>query len=976
MARTSNDIRSDFLRFFEERGHRFVPSSSLLPADDPTLLFANAGMNQFKAIFLGQEKRDYTRAVNTQKCIRAGGKHNDLEDVGHDCYHHTFFEMLGNWSFGDYFKEEAIAWAWELLTKVWGLPEDKLCATYFAGTGPNDSPEERDLWGKLSAAGIGPDTEAAELWRKTASLPRGQIIPGSVHDNFWAPGDSGPCGPCSEIHFDFGPACCDGKAHPGKACAVNVSGCGRFIELWNLVFIQFNRDEGGKLDKLPARHVDTGMGFERICRWLQGKRSNYATDLFVPIIKQIETMTDHCYGQTSGLSDRFDVTTDNDIADVACRVIADHARCLTFAIADGVIPSNEGRGYVLRRILRRAARYGRQYLKIEGPFLCKLVPTIVELMGGAFGELRERGEYVAQTVQAEEESFGRTLDRGIDLFRENVAETLKRELLKKYPDAYFRKNVPTEEWIYTLVYTRPGDKRPQFVRYGCFFDDLIRGGELSKLPNLSGETAFDLYATYGFPVDLTQIMGRELGMAVDMEGFQREMERHREISGAGEKFKAEAIANLPSTDDSPKYVREAIGAKVLGWVIDGQFVTDGKLETRTKASVVLDRTNFYAEQGGQVGDTGRLTWEAGEFAVEDVKLAGGCILHEGVAGKGCLKVGQLVRCEVDSSRMDTMRNHTATHLLNWALRKVLGDHVNQAGSVVAPDRLRFDFSHNKAVTDEELIEVERLVNERILADEKVVALSAPLAEATKIPGVRAVFGEKYPDPVRVIAIGTDEPLVRADAACAVEFCGGTHLERTGQVGLFKITSEESVAKGVRRITALTGRAAVEYVQQIDGVIRRLSGALRASAGELPDRLAAMQEELKRLRKRAAAAPGQQEFAVEATVQSSQGPILIGRTAVADPQAMRGQCDHQRQKGAAAIFIGAAGDDKVTLIAMVSQELAKAAGISASEWVKAVAPVIGGSGGGKPTLAQAGGKDVSKLADALAAAAAWVRDKAL
>jgi alanyl-tRNA synthetase len=913
MGRTSKDIRNEFLDFFRQRGHQFVPSSSLLPADDPTLLFANAGMNQFKDIFLGLIKPAAPRVANTQKCIRAGGKHNDLEDVGHDCYHHTFFEMLGNWSFGDYFKAEAIAWAWELLTKVWGLPKERLYATVFQGN---------------PAVGLPPDDEAAELWRKLTDIDPSHIRRYGEKDNFWEMGDTGPCGPCSEIHYDNTSDLSGGKL-------VNA-GDPRVVELWNLVFIQFNRDASGKLLPLPAKHVDTGMGFERICRILEGKASNYASDLFAPILQKLETLTSHRYGstelaaggQSSKLADRFDATG-HGVADVACRVVADHARCLTFAIADGVIPSNEGRGYVLRRILRRAARYGRQYLGIQEPFLTKLVPTIVELMGEAFLELPSRKKVVADTIAEEEKSFGKTLDRGIELFQRQAAK-------------------------------------------------LLTAGK--KL--LPGDVAFDLYATYGFPMDLTQIMAAELDMTVDLAGYDSAMARHRELSGSAVKFKVTTVANLPATDDSAKYGRQPIRAKVLGWVVGDQFVTSGELRAGDEAAVVLDKTNFYGEQGGQLGDAGDLVWEGGRFAVRDSSLTGQCVLHAGVVEQGELRAGQEVAAEVDPSRFDTMRNHTATHLLNWALRKVLGEHVNQAGSVVGPDRLRFDFTHNQAVAAEQLAEVERLVNRRVLADEPVVCRTIPLEQAKKIPGVRAVFGEKYPDPVRVIAVGGDDPLGKPDRETAVEFCGGTHLERTSQVGLFKIISEESIAKGVRRITALTGPAAVAHVQELDATVQALAATLRAPAGELPARIASMQKELKELRKRPAKGKesGKEDFQVAFTLESSCGQVLIGQLPTAQPQAMRQECDRQRQKGAAAVFVGGSEEGKVTLIAMVGDALAAAGGkeqrqkCSAAEWVKAVAPIVGGSGGGKPTLAQAGGKDSTKLPQALAAAAEWIKTR--
>ena len=897
MKRSCRDIRAEFIRFFEDRGHTFVPSGSLLPADDPTLLFANAGMNQFKEIFLGAATRDYVRAVNTQKCIRAGGKHNDLEDVGHDTYHHTFFEMLGNWSFGDYFKTEAIAWAWELLTDVWGLPKDRLYATVFEGE---------------AGEGLEADAEARGLWARVTDIDPSHIIDGDKKDNFWEMGETGPCGPCSEIHIDL--------TDDGSGAGLVNAGDARVIEIWNLVFIQYNRGGDGKLTPLPDRHVDTGMGLERIGMVIQGKKSNYATDLFVPVIEKIETLTDHRYGASSGKSDRFDVTGSQDIRDVACRVIADHARTLTFAMADGIIPSNEGRGYVLRRILRRAARYGRQYLDIDGPFLVKLVPIVVDLMGDVFPEVAERGRHVTDTIREEEESFGRTLDRGIELFR------------------------------------RQADELKQTAR--------------TVLP---GGVAFDLYATYGFPVDLTRIMATERGLTVDVDGYDAAMARHRELSGVESRFKTETISGLPSVDDSAKYAREALEATVLGWVEGGRYLTQGALSTGDEAAVVLDRTNFYGESGGQVGDAGHLLWEGGKLAVRDAQIAGDCVLHAGVVEDGSLKVGQAVRCEVDSSRLDTMRNHTATHLLNWALREALGDHVNQAGSEVGPERLRFDFSHTRAVTPDELARVERLANERILADEPVTVGIMPLEEAQKIEGVRAMFGEKYAGQVRVVSIGTDDPAARADRQCAIELCAGTHMPRTGGIGLLKILSEESVAKGVRRITAVTGAGAVAWAQQTERLVKEVSAALRTPPARMAERVAAMQKEMKQLRKHPASG-GAADLAVAAEVDSPVGKVLVGRMDGGDAGAMRNLCDRRRRKGAAAVFVGGVCGEKVMLIAMVSRELVDSTGVKAGDWVKAVAPVVGGGGGGKPTMAQAGGKDPARLDEALKAASAWIGEK--
>ena len=898
MSRTCKEIRADFIKFFEDRGHTFVRSSSLLPGDDPTLLFTNAGMNQYKELFLGTATRDYVRAANTQKCIRAGGKHNDLEDVGRDTYHHTFFEMLGNWSFGDYFKADAIKWAWELLTEVWGLPKDRLYATVFEGD---------------AAEGLEPDDEARKLWAELTDIDPSHILSGNKKDNFWEMGETGPCGPCSEIHMDMTE---DASGGP----LVNA-GDASVIEIWNLVFIQYNRGADGKLTPLPARHVDTGMGLERVGMAMQGKKSNYATDLFVPIIEKIETMTDHRYGADAGIDDRFDVASDEDIGDVACRVVADHARALTFAIADGIIPSNEGRGYVVRRILRRAARYGRQYLNISGPFLAGLVETVVDLMGDCFAELIDRKDYVIATITEEEESFGRTLDRGIQLFNRQ-AEKLKS----------------------------------------------------AEQTMLGGDVAFDLYATYGFPVDLTQLMADEMGLEVDMDAFHAEMDAHRDASkGDGAAFKVDTVSGLPPCDDRSKYSDEPVEAAVVGWVDGENFITEGQLAGGAAGAVVLDRTNFYGQSGGQLGDSGQLVWEGGRFAVSDTQVAGDCVLHVGTVEEGTLQIGQTVRCEVNAARLATMRNHTATHLLNWALRKVVGDQVHQAGSEVGPDHLRFDFSHGQAVTAEQLGEVERLVNGKIMADEVVSTIETTLDEAKKIPGVRAVFGEKYGQDVRVVAIGADGEVEASDENCAAEFCGGTHMGRTGGIGLFKIVSEESVAKGVRRITALTGAKAVEHIQQIEAVVKGLSGALRLPADGLVDRVTAMQKEIKELRKRGSGGGGA-STSVVSEIDSAQGKVLVALSDGADPGQMRNFCDQQRQKGAAAVFIGGAADSKVILIAMVSQEMVDASGIKAGDWVKAVAPVVGGGGGGKATLAQAGGKDPGKLPEALDAAGEWIRTR--
>ena len=893
---TGNQIRQQFLDFFTERGHAFVPSSSLIPQDDPTLLFTNAGMNQFKDVFLDTGSRPYKRAVNSQKCIRAGGKHNDLEEVGHDDYHHTFFEMLGNWSFGDYFKAEAIAWAWELLTSQWGIDKSRLYATVFGGD---------------AAEGLDGDEEAAELWRTQTDIDPTHIRRFGKKDNFWEMADTGPCGPCSEIHIDLTPDKSGGHL-------INA-GDARAMEIWNLVFIQFNRGSDGKLSPLPAKHVDTGMGFERVCRVLQGVASNYATDIFAALFRAIQNVT-----AAPAYAGRLD-----DMKDVAYRVVGDHARALTFALTDGGRPSNEGGGYVLRRILRRAARYGRQYLNTGGKeFLYRLVEPIVQEMGSAFPELKTNPAQVAEIIRDEEAGFNRTLDRGLALFEAEAAHV-----------------------------------------------------ETAGRKELSGQTAFELYATFGFPVDLTQLMARERGLSVDMDAYGQAMEAHRQTSSAGGAFKAVQVVGLPATDDAPKYGPFELSATVLGWTVGEQYITAGGLTEGQEAAVVLDRTNFYAESGGQVGDTGVIETQTGRFVVKETYRQGDSVLHAGAVDRGEIRPGQPARLTVDHARAETMRNHTATHLLNWALREVLGKHIQQAGSVVAPDRLRFDFSHNKAVSAEELEKVERLVNERVLADEVVAATTMPLAQAKGIAGVRAMFGEKYPDPVRVISVGTTDPLHAATLATPVEFCGGTHLAHTSQVGFFKIIAEEAVAKGVRRITAVTGRGAVAEVQNMDRAISASTALLAASPEQHAERIATMQKEIKTLRKKlesgTAAGQGGDIDALVAGAQTiGDVKLVVGELAAASLNQLRTAVDQIRQKAGekVAIMVGWIEEDKVTLIASVSDAVVAAKGLKAGDWVRQIAPLVGGGGGGKPTMAQAGGKEPAKLPEALKAAGEWAKGK--
>jgi alanyl-tRNA synthetase len=893
--RTANQIRQEFIDFFvRKHGHTFVPSSPVVPLGDPTLLFTNAGMNQFKDVFLGTGTRPYQRAANTQKCIRAGGKHNDLDDVGKDTYHHTFFEMLGNWSFGDYFKKEAISWAWELLTGVWGLDKSRLHATVFEG--------DKD-------AGVEPDDEAAQYWRTLTDIDPSHIHQGNKKDNFWEMGDTGPCGPCTEIHID---------RTPGKTGGPLVNkGTPDVIEIWNLVFIQFNRNADRSLTPLPAKHVDTGMGFERVTSVLQGKSSNYDTDVFTPIFDGIRQVTGaRPYG---GKLD--------DLTDTAYRVVADHIRTLTFAVTDGAQPGNEGRDYVLRRILRRAERYGRQYLGTQKPFLCDLVLHVVRVMEGAFPELAKNPGRVADLIRADEESFIRTLDRGIKLF---------------------------------------GDAAERARQTGN---------------RISGQDAFQLHDTFGVYIDITEQMAGEAGLTVDRAGYEEEMERAKDKArGAQKKHAVTAIqGELPKTDDSPKYKGLAGKGKVLGWVKDNQVVTSGTLAAGEQVALVLDKTCFYAEQGGQVGDKGTIATKTGAFAVENTQRLGEAVLHLGSVREGTVKVGQPATLEVSGERADTMRNHTATHLLNWALRKVLGDHVEQKGSLVDPEKTRFDFSHNEPLSPEQVAEVERLVNAQIYADLPVTAVYKPLEEAKKIAGVRAVFGEKYPDPVRVLMVGAKTP-EEATLESSVEFCGGTHLNHTGQAGFFKITGQELVGAGVRRVTAVTGPQAVAAVQRLNAVVTDLTARLRCGPADLSARVESLQAEVKKLQQQLKkGAAGDLQGAADKLLASAESvngaKVIVGEVPAGPEEQLRNQIDRIKQTaGSAVVVVGWAdeGEGKVGLLAAVTEDLVKK-GVHGGKLIGLIAKVVGGGGGGKPTMAQAGGKDPAKLPEALALAKQLVTD---
>jgi alanyl-tRNA synthetase len=931
---TANEIRQQFIDFFvTKHGHTAVPSSPVVPQDDPTLLFTNAGMNQFKDVFLGTGTRPYKRAVDSQKCIRAGGKHNDLEDVGRDTYHHTFFEMLGNWSFGDYFKKEAIAWAWELLTKVWKLDKGRLHATVFEG-----DPE----------AGLARDDEAAEFWRAQTDIDPSHIHLGSKKDNFWMMGDTGPCGPCSEIHYDRTPDQSGGKL-------VN-EGDARVIEIWNLVFIQFNRDEEGKLHTLPAKHVDTGMGFERITAVLQGKESNYDTDVFGPLLNAIGDLVHRKYG---GKLD--------DPVDVAFRVIADHIRALTFALTDGAVPDREGRGYVVRNILRRAERFGWQHLGTEDPFLYKLVKPVVNCMGEAYPEISANAARVTRTILEEEEGFLKTLARGFRLFEWAALEAISASLRNEPKLSEIKVTKPFGAATkLTFFY----DGKPMEFPCGLPPREFMNRYCPEK-PKISGKSAFDLHTEQGIFIDITEQMASEIGVRVDRPEYERLMREHEkksrthlEVEGTSEFIDLLSDSMLEevlkrSGDDRLKWSTASTTAKVLG-----------VFERGGKVGLLLDRTCFYSESGGQVGDTGTITTESGELQVDQVARVGGGLIHIGYLTRGKIEIGQDAQLRVDPERDFTRKNHTATHLLHWALHKVLGEHVEQRGSKVKPDEFTFDFSHTGPMTDAEKAEVERLVNEKIYQDLPVQWRALSIAEAKKLPGVRAFFGDKYGDVVRVVEIGD---------GFSREFCGGTHLDHTGQAGYFKIIAEEAVGKGVRRLTCVTAREAVKAVQKEDAIIADLTTRFRCKPEELPNRIDGLQEEIKELTQqlKKGAASDLQSVADKllADAPETKGSrIIVGEMPAGPEEQLRQQVDRLRQKApSSVVVIGWSDDGKVGLLAAVTEDLVKK-GLHAGKLVGQVATIVGGKGGGKPTMAQAGGKDPAKLGEALALARKLATDE--
>jgi len=872
---TTSQIRADFLEFFKGKGHTIVPSAPLVPGNDPTLLFTNSGMVQFKDVFLGAEKRSYVRAADVQRCLRAGGKHNDLDSVGYTARHHTFFEMLGNWSFGDYFKKDAIAWAWELLTQVWKLPAERLLVTVYHN-----------------------DDEAYALWRDMIGVPEDRIVrigdnKGAPYasDNFWQMADTGPCGPCTEIFFDHGEHIAGGP--PGSP---DEDG-DRFIEIWNLVFMQFDRQPDGTLVPLPAPCVDTGMGLERLAAILQHVHTNYEIDLFQALIRKAAELTGTA-----------------DLENKSLRVIADHIRACSFLIVDGVLPSNEGRGYVLRRIIRRALRHGWM-LGVRQPFFHKLVPTLVELMGEAYPELPAAAATVQKALLAEEERFAETLDAGMKIFDDVAAKV---------------------------------------------GDGVIPGAD-----------AFRLYDTYGFPVDLTADIARERGMTVDMAGFDTAMEHQREMARAAGKFgggvqlPAELVATLSPTAFLGYDQLQADGLKVVALLKDGRPVD--AVQAGDEVILFTDRTPFYAESGGQVGDTGALSGDVVDVAVTDTqKFAGQFHGHVGTVKQGAIKLGDVLSGAIDTARRSaTILNHSATHLLHAALREVLGTHVQQKGSLVAPDRLRFDFSHFQPISADELAVIERKVNEQVRANNAAEVHHMGMQEALDF-GAMALFGEKYGENVRVLKMGE----------YSTELCGGTHVSRTGDIGLFKITSEGGVSSGVRRIEAVTGQGALDHVDAEEARLAEAASLLGGAATDVVEKIRQLGERQKKLERelealKAKLASGATADLGASAVEIGGVKVLAARLEGFDAKALRDAMDRLKQQlGDAVILLAGTQDGKASLVAGVNgSAMGK---VKAGELLSHVAGQIGGKGGGRPDLAQGGGEDGPRLVAALEGVPEWVK----
>jgi alanyl-tRNA synthetase len=881
---TGNQIRKSFLDFFVKQSHTVVKSSSLVPDKDPTLLFTNAGMVQFKNIFLGKERLPYVRAASAQKCLRISGKHNDLEAVGRDTYHHTFFEMLGNWSFGDYYKAEAIQWAWELLTKEWGLPKDKLWATVYVD-----------------------DDEAERLWAKISGLPAERIKRFGEKENFWEMGETGPCGPCSEIHLDRGPEACDMKEIVGHECQINGD-CARYIELWNLVFIQYNRKENRELEELPSKHVDTGMGLERITAVLQGVLSNYDIDYMRELIATTEKLTGKKYGA-------------DPVADISFRVIADHARAVSFLIADGVMPSNEGRGYVLRRLLRRAARHGR-LIGLKEPFLYQVASAVAAVMGDAYPELRTEEQRVREIIRSEEARFGETLEKGLVLLEEASANLKKQ-----------------------------------------------------KEKTLSGDIAFRLYDTYGFPLDLTEDILRSEGITVDQTGFEKLMEEQRSrarearvlVPGTGELRLSGSPAKLDHSTKFVGYDRLDAESTVLAlYSCEG-----GKNEVveGTEVDLLTAETPFYGESGGQVGDRGLIETQRGDlFEVLDTQHPTPQLtVHKGRVKKGTLQVGDKVHLKVDSRhRQRTMLNHSATHILHAVLREQLGPHVRQAGSLVTPDRLRFDFHHTGAIPEEKLELIEATVNERVRQDANVRIEESSYQDALR-KGALAFFGDKYGDRVRVVKIGD----------FSTELCGGTHIHHSGEIGIFKLPFESGVAAGIRRVEAFTGEGALDLIRGYEQRLKEIGNLVRASADDTVDKVRKLLERQRELEKEIEKLRGQFEKdqipELLAKKQSVDGTnLLVSQVDGVDAKQLRDIVDRLKDKlGSSVIVLASAGESNVNLVAAVSQDLTGR--YHAGNIIKELARLVGGGGGGRPDFAQAGGKEPAKIDIALKRAEELIRE---
>jgi len=863
---SSSELRAAFLEFYRARGHAIVPSSPLVPGNDPTLLFTNAGMVQFKDVFLGKDERSYKRAVSSQRCVRAGGKHNDLENVGYTARHHTFFEMLGNFSFGDYFKAEGIEFAWDFVTGALKIPAEKLWVTVF-----------RD------------DDEAADLWLKKIKIDSQRFTRMGEQSNFWAMGDTGPCGPCSEIFYDHG------AGIPGGPPGSPDEDGDRYVEIWNLVFMQFERSADGTMTPLPKPSVDTGMGLERTAAVMQGVHSNYDIDLFRNLIRAA-----------------IESTHAKDTASPSLRVIADHIRACSFLIVDGVTPGNDGRGYVLRRIIRRAIRHGYK-LGQEKPFFHTLVPALAAEMGAAYPELVKGADHAVRVLKQEEERFAETLENGMALLETAIGKM--------------------------------------------------------KGKTITGDTVFKLYDTYGFPLDLTADIARERGLAVDQSGFEREMEAQRERARAASKFGVDLRGpeKLDAVSRFDGYEHLQGEGKLLAILKAGAAVDAAS--AGDEVQIVLDHTPFYAESGGQVGDVGTLTNGAAKFCVTDTKKLGDAHLHVGKVEAGSFRTGDVVTAQVDApTRQSTVLNHSATHLLHAALRKVLGQHVQQKGSLVAPDRLRFDFSHTQPVTPQELETIERMVNAEIRRNGAGHIRNMAYDDAIK-SGAMALFGEKYGDEVRVLSFGE----------FSTELCGGTHVGRTGDIGLFRITGEGGIASGIRRIEAVTGEGALEVVRATEATLKRVAGSLRATPAELEGKVAQLLDQQKKLEREISglraklASGGSTDLAAQA-VKINGVSVLAAKIEGADAQSLRDAADQYKAKlGEAVIVLGAQiGDDKVSLVSSVSAATSKK--VSAGALIGEVAKLVGGKGGGRPDFAQAGGNDPSKLDAALQAVPRLVAEK--